>query len=117
MWKQYQMLCVNGMARIIKNCFAVAIRVMLHTSSADILQNSWSHLKTSRRQKGNMKQVPQILDTTAQNSVAQVTWHQGFVQPWSTLILSIADVNSVCVELHLQFPQSVCHAQVQLYLT
>jgi len=26
---------------------------------------------------------PQILGTTVQNSVAQVTWHAGFVHPWT----------------------------------
>lgn len=26
---------------------------------------------------------PQILGTTVQNSVAQVTWHAGFVHPWA----------------------------------
>lgn len=31
---------------------------------------------------------PQILGTTAQNSVAQVTWHAGFVHPWAKKVYS-----------------------------
>jgi hypothetical protein len=39
--------------------------------------------QNSRCQKGNIKQVPQIFGNTTQNLVTQVTWHQGFVHPWS----------------------------------
>jgi len=89
------MLCVNGMARIItelQHCCCKSNAPHQHcTNFAKILEPP----QNSRCQKGNLKQVPQILGTTTQNLVTQVTWHQGFVHPWSTLILSVVDVNSV----------------------
>lgn len=96
MWKLQKMLCVNGIARIIKElqccCYKSNIPHQHRTNFAKILEPP----PNSRCQKGDIQQVPHILGTTTQNLVTQVTWHQGFVHLWSTLILSIANVNSVC---------------------